>query len=108
MDVSKNPDGSHFPPYNEDWDEDTQLEWYVGCVNADTGLRIDLRHRSQTGVGLTPEQLEAIPEKYHLTVRGPRTLASQGPMDFHSAWAFLDGVRATAHALNPQPEAASR
>ncbi|MGW1980733.1 hypothetical protein [Streptomyces sp. NPDC001889] len=79
MTVTRNADGSHSPLYDENWPQATQLEWHAGIIALDTGLRITVTDQEN--------------DLYSISVRGTTGLSGQGPMDFHTAWAVLDGVR---------------
>jgi hypothetical protein len=74
VNVTRNPDGSHEPAYDESWPPRLQLEWSAGVVSAKTGLRI---HVSEVGE-----------DQYAVRV-GSSGLT---PMSLANAYAFLDGV----------------
>lgn len=78
VNVTENPDGSHEPPYNENWPPHLQLQWSAGVTACETGLRIHV-------IDL-PEDRYAV----HVGSTG------QSPMDLASTYAFLDGVRTGA------------
>ncbi|MEV5129211.1 hypothetical protein AB0K87_01610 [Streptomyces sp. NPDC053705] len=82
MDVTLSPDGSHSPQYDETWPRLTQLEWHAGIVALDTGLTIRVR--------------DAADDLYSVSVKSGGGLSGNGPMGFHEAWAFLDGVKVGA------------
>lgn len=91
MNVTRNPDGSHWPPYRDDWPEQLQVEYAVGCKAVDTGLTIKVttsEHR-QHGTG------EAL---YHLSIHSGRTLFGRGPMTAQELYSFLDGFEAGVKA----------
>jgi hypothetical protein len=79
MTVTRNPDGSHSPLYDENWPQATQLAWHAGIVALDTGLRITVTDQGN--------------DHYSIGVRGTKGLSGQGPMGFHQAWSLLDGIR---------------
>ncbi|MET9484774.1 hypothetical protein [Streptomyces sp. NPDC006638] len=85
MTVTRLPDGGHSPLYDENWPPVTQLAWHAGIVALDTGLRITVR------------DFEG--DRYSIAVRGGTTLTGLGPMGFHQAWSYLDGVRTGAQAV---------
>lgn len=93
MNVTKNQDGSHSPAFDEDWEPVEQLRWHAGVVALATGLRIEV-----TDHGGIPDRLDYGTVRFHLSVRGTRTLVGGGPMHFADAWSFLDGVKAGATA----------
>jgi len=82
MTVTRNPDGSHWPPYEADWPEQLQVEYAAGCTASDTGLRIDVRPT----VGTTPQ-------KYHLRLRNGRSSVGGAVLTALEAYVYLDGVR---------------
>jgi hypothetical protein len=97
MDVTKNQDGSHSPPFDEDWEPADQLRWHAGVVALATGLRIEVK--AYGGIpGERVDRLDYGTVRFHLSVRGTRTLVGGGPMHFADAWSFLDGVKAGATA----------
>ncbi|MGP3737952.1 hypothetical protein ACTWJ9_33115 (plasmid) [Streptomyces sp. GDS52] len=101
MTVTKNTDGSHSPAYNENWPHPTQLEWHAGIVALETGLRIEVRKSSDIRTGIQPATEKPTEETYHLRLHGPRTSTGIGPMSFHDAWNYLDGVKAGVAAAQP-------
>lgn len=82
MTVTRNPDGSHWPPYNTDWPEQLQVEYAAGCVAADTGIRIDVRPADGTS-----------PQKYHLRLQHDGRSAGGSLLTAQEAYNYLDGVR---------------
>ncbi|MFH8805215.1 hypothetical protein ACH4F6_37695 [Streptomyces sp. NPDC017936] len=78
MDVTRNPDGSHQPPYNPEWPPHLQLEWVAGVAAEETGLRINVINLGD--------------DKYALHVGS----SGQSPMSLSDAYAFLDGVQTGA------------
>lgn len=75
MDITRNPDGSHNPPYNEEWPPPLQLEWSAGVVAADTGLHVSIRDLGE--------------DQYAVRVGS----SGQSPIGLAGAYAFLDGVQ---------------
>lgn len=66
--------GSHIePPLDQTWTDAAKLAWHAAIVNADTGLTI----RISTG-------------GYRFNISTPG--AGTGPLDFHSAWTYLNGI----------------
>ena len=77
VNVTRNSDGSHEPPYEENWPPHLQLQWSAGVVAEETGLAIHINDLGD--------------DKYVVHVGGNGL-----PMDLASAYAFLDGVRVGA------------
>lgn len=85
--------GSHVePPLDQAWDELTKLRWHAEVVAVDTGKRCEVRgakyridDRLQVGF-------------FNVHYRGKCGVAVQGPMDFRSAWDWLNGFAAGAKA----------
>lgn len=75
VDVTRNPDGTHNPPYNADWPPHLQLQWSAGVVAAETGLSVQV--------------IDLGDDKYAVHVGG----SGLSPMDLRDAYAFLDGVQ---------------
>ena len=78
MNVTRNPDGSHNPPYDENWPPHLEVQWTAGVAACETGLRIHV--------------IDLGEDKYAVHVGG----SGQSPMDRASVYAFLDGVQAGA------------
>lgn len=78
MNVTRNSDGSHTPPYDAEWPPHLQLQWSAGVVAYKTGLPV---HVSDLGG-----------DKYAVHVGG----SGQSPMDLANAYAFLEGVQVGA------------
>ncbi|AKZ60732.1 hypothetical protein SAM23877_p023 (plasmid) [Streptomyces ambofaciens ATCC 23877] len=78
MNVTKNPDGSHNPPYDENWPPHLEVKWTAGVAACETGLRIHV--------------IDLDNDKYAVHVGG----SGQSPMDRESVYAYLDGVVAGA------------
>ncbi|MGW4270836.1 hypothetical protein ACWEGQ_00360 [Streptomyces seoulensis] len=78
MDVTRNPDGSHNPPYNENWPPHLEVQWVAGVAACESGLRI---HVTELGE-----------DRYAVRVGG----SGQSPIDRAGVYAFLDGVQAGA------------
>lgn len=76
MNVTRNPDGSHNPPYNEDWPPHLQVQWSAGVAACETGLPIHV--------------VDLGDDRYAVRVGA----SGQSPMDRASVYAFLDGVQA--------------
>ena len=76
--VTRNPDGSYSPAYDETWPPLTELEWSAGIAEIETGLTIRVTESSQG---------------YHFDVSGGRGSSGLGPMSLSDANAFIDGVR---------------
>ena len=98
MNVTTNANGGHSPAYDETWPPDVQLEWHAGIVALDTGLRIQVTKSSDIRTGVRVDPGLVTDEKYHLRISGPKTSVGIGPVDFHAAWNYLDGVSAGARA----------
>lgn len=78
VNVTRNPDGSHNPPYDAEWPPHLQLQWSAGVVAAETGLAIHISELDE--------------DRYAVRVGS----SGQSPMDLASAYAFLDGVQTGA------------
>lgn len=94
MVVTRNRDGIANPPYDAGWPERLQVEWMVGCVAIDTGLRIDVKPASTIRTGVRDERAEGALEEYYLTVRSGRTLTGGSKYTAEGVYAFLDGLKA--------------
>lgn len=94
MTVTRNADGSAHPAYDATWPERLQVEWMVGCVALDTGLRIDVKPASIIRTGVRTERSDDDPEEYYLTVRSGRTLTGGSKYPAEGVYAFLDGLKA--------------
>lgn len=91
MVVTRNPDGSHWPPYRDDWPEQLQVEYTVGCKAVDTGLTITVTTAEHPQHG-TSDAL------YSLRINSGRTLLGRGPMTAQELYSFLDGLEAGVKA----------
>lgn len=78
VNVTRNADGSHEPPYDENWPPHLEVRWTAGVAACETGLRIHV--------------IDLDDDKYAVRVGG----SGQSPMDRASVYAFLDGVVAGA------------
>lgn len=78
VNVTRNPDGSHEPAYDENWPPHLRLEWAAGVTACETGLAIFVSEVSE--------------DRYVVHVGG----SQQAPMDRAATYAFLNGVRAGA------------
>lgn len=92
MQVTKNPDGSHWPPYNEDWSEQLQVEYAAGCVAADTGIRIEVRPTATR-----------TPPKYHVRMDHDRRSVGGTILTAQEVYVFLDGVRQAMTVIGAAP-----
>ena len=97
MVVTKNPDGSHWPPYRDDWSEQLQVEYAVGCTAVDTGLTIKVT----TSKHLQPATSAAL---YSLSIYSGRTLFGRGPMEAQELYRFLEGVATGMKAAEALPK----
>lgn len=78
VNVTRDPDGSHSPAYDESWPASVQLQWSAGVAACETGLRIHVRDLGE--------------DRYAVHVGS----SGQSPMDLATAYAFLDGVQTGA------------
>lgn len=75
VNVTRNPDGSHNPPYEEAWPPFMKLQWTAGVVAMETGLAIHVSELSE--------------DRYAIRVGS----SGQSPIDLAGAYALLDGVQ---------------
>ena len=75
VNVTRNLDGTHNPPYDENWPPRLQLEWSAGLVAEKTGLRIYISDLGD--------------DQYAVRVGG----SGLSPMSLSNEYAFLDGVQ---------------
>lgn len=92
MQVTRNPDGSHWPPYREDWSEQLQVEYAAGCVSADTGIRIEVRPAAAR-----------TPQKYYVRMDYERRSAGGMILTAQEVYVFLDGVRQAMTVIGAAP-----
>lgn len=95
--------GSHIePPLDPQWSHGQKLAWRAAIVEMDTDLAV----RIIDGQSATKRNDHWIPDRdvYAMTINGPGRAVGLSPMDFHTAWAYLNGIDCGARAAQPKKE----
>jgi hypothetical protein len=92
MAVTRHEDGSHWPPYRDDWPDQLQVEYAVGCTAMETGLRIKVTKTEARFL------TDGAAQTYHLHIYAGRTSMGRGPLNEQELYSFLDGFEAGVKA----------